>query len=148
MKPPPVRAAGAVIWRARRKAVEFLLLRNVKGHWDFPKGRAEPGESVEETRRREIREECGLTRYDVDQDFGVRLRYVVREGGRSRRKIVDIALARWRSGRIRLSREHSAARWVDLDKGRALLRFPAARRLLEGAMRRIGGPRRRIRVTA
>lgn len=142
VKSAPLVAAGAVIWRRRGKTAEFLLLRSAKGHWDFPKGRAEPGETIAETRRREIREESGLTRFEVDPLFDVRLRYVVREGGRPRRKVVHYALARWRSGRVRLSREHTAARWVALREGRALLGFPAARRLLDSAARRIGGPLR------
>ncbi|MCH9704298.1 MAG: NUDIX domain-containing protein [Chlamydiae bacterium] len=37
-----------------------LLVKHQKGHWAFPKGHAEPGESAQETARRELLEETGL----------------------------------------------------------------------------------------
>ncbi len=139
---PLVRSAGAVIWRGRRAAPEFLLLRSRKGHWDFPKGHLEPGESAEEAMRREVREESGLTRYTVDRGFDVRLRYVVRERGRAFRKVAMYALARWRAGRARISREHTALRWVSWEHGRGLLVHAGARRLLRLAAMRVAGAAR------
>ena len=38
----------------------FLLILHNKGHWGFPKGHADPGESPEQTARREFQEETGL----------------------------------------------------------------------------------------
>jgi len=40
--------------------VEFLLVLHRKGHWDFPKGYMEDGESEQETAIRETKEETGL----------------------------------------------------------------------------------------
>ena len=37
----------------------FLLIQHQAGHWAFPKGHANPGESPAETARREFAEETG-----------------------------------------------------------------------------------------
>ena len=50
---------GAVIINEKK---EFLLIRHKNGgHWDFPKGHKEAGESSKETVLREVLEETGLT---------------------------------------------------------------------------------------
>ncbi|PKK39843.1 hypothetical protein ABB02_00903 [Clostridiaceae bacterium JG1575] len=38
----------------------YLILQHRAGHWDFPKGHREPGETDEETAQREVAEETGL----------------------------------------------------------------------------------------
>ena len=41
--------------------LKFLLLHYASGHWDFPKGNVEAGETEVETVKREIFEETGIT---------------------------------------------------------------------------------------
>lgn len=59
------KSCGAVIWRCNKGIREYLLILNKKGnalgHWGFPKGHVEAGENEEQTARREIMEETGLT---------------------------------------------------------------------------------------
>jgi bis(5'-nucleosidyl)-tetraphosphatase len=43
----------------------FLLIQHQAGHWAFPKGHADPGESALETAKRELEEETGLRDYEV-----------------------------------------------------------------------------------
>lgn len=50
-------AAGGLVINERN---EILLIKR-RGIWDLPKGKAEPGESPEQTALREVEEECGLT---------------------------------------------------------------------------------------
>lgn len=51
-----IEAAGGVV---RNKNGEFLIIYR-RGKWDIPKGKAELGESVQNTALREVREETGL----------------------------------------------------------------------------------------
>lgn len=59
------KSCGGVIYRQQGEGLEYLLILNkkpgAKGHWGFPKGHIEPGETEEETALREIREETGLS---------------------------------------------------------------------------------------
>lgn len=41
----------------------YLLIQHKKGHWGFPKGHADPGETAEQTAQREFQEETGLVAY-------------------------------------------------------------------------------------
>jgi len=39
---------------------DYLVLQHGKGHWDFPKGHIMPGETEQETAKREVLEETGI----------------------------------------------------------------------------------------
>lgn len=55
------KSCGAVVYRKKKGGMEILLIRHKNGgHWAFPKGHVEKGETDEETALREIREETGL----------------------------------------------------------------------------------------
>jgi bis(5'-nucleosidyl)-tetraphosphatase len=43
----------------------FLLIQHQAGHWAFPKGHANPGESPVETARREFEEETGISDFKM-----------------------------------------------------------------------------------
>lgn len=55
------KSCGAVIFRKYHGNTELLLIKHViGGHWSFPKGHVESGETEEETAIREIKEETGI----------------------------------------------------------------------------------------
>lgn len=55
-----VYAAGAVLWRKRRKTVEVALIHRPRyDDWSLPKGKVDPGETEPVTAIREILEETG-----------------------------------------------------------------------------------------
>lgn len=74
-----VHAAGAVLWRQRRNAVEVALIHRPRyDDWSLPKGKVDPGETEPVTAVREILEETGQYAH-----LGRRLgsvRYPVRQG--------------------------------------------------------------------
>ena len=54
------KSCGAVVVRRRQGKVYTLMIRQNQGHWCFPKGHVESGETEEQTALREIWEETGL----------------------------------------------------------------------------------------
>lgn len=59
------KSCGAVIYNITDMSIKYLLIKNqkgsVKGHWGFAKGHVEACETEEETAKREILEETGLS---------------------------------------------------------------------------------------
>ncbi|MFH1332713.1 MAG: NUDIX domain-containing protein, partial [archaeon] len=51
------KSAGVIVYNNG----EFLILQYTAGHWDFPKGHIEKGETERETALRELKEETGIT---------------------------------------------------------------------------------------
>ena len=58
----------------------YLLILHQKGHWAFPKGHPEPGETDLETACREVTEETGLTAFEVIPDRSFEEVYQFRSG--------------------------------------------------------------------
>lgn len=54
------KSCGAVVVKPGEEPL-FLVIRHNSGHWAFPKGHVEGAETEEETAKREIREETGLS---------------------------------------------------------------------------------------
>jgi len=57
-------AGGIVFRRNQADQIEILLIQDAKNRWTIPKGHIEEGETAQQTAKREIGEEAGLT--DVD----------------------------------------------------------------------------------
>ena len=55
------KSCGAIVYRKFHGNIELLLIKNQNGgHWSFPKGHVEEGETEEQTAIREIMQETGI----------------------------------------------------------------------------------------
>lgn len=55
------KSCGALVVRRGERENELLLIKHNGGHWAFPKGHVEAGETEEQTAYREVQEETGLS---------------------------------------------------------------------------------------
>lgn len=131
------RACGAVVYRRRLGGVHYLLIRQHDGHWGFPKGHIDDGESERETAVREIREETGLP-VTLRDDFREMITYRLPSG---RQKWVTYFLGRARafSTPKRQQKEIAELAWLPYDEARRRVSFENARAVLDRAERRIRG---------
>ena len=69
--------AGGVVWRRNKQnAIEILLIQDAKDRWTIPKGHIEEGESAKQTAEREIQEETGLDKMEMQGFLGkINFRY-------------------------------------------------------------------------
>lgn len=127
-------SCGFVLFRQLGDKRYYLILHYKAGHWDFPKGHVEEGETEEETARRELHEETGIREAHVIPGF--RHEYIY-QFGRSERAVrekkVTFYLARTNQSHVRVSREHTGSRWVPFSRAMVMLTFPNARLMMEAA---------------
>lgn len=114
---------------------QFLLVRQTDGHWSFPKGHIEEGETPMRTARRELLEECGITEIQVDPDhsFTEKYTFIGRDGAPvSKTTILFLGFLRTPNVSIQET-EVLEYRFVTLDESRGMDLFPGTRRILDEA---------------
>ncbi|PSN40998.1 hypothetical protein C0J52_16058 [Blattella germanica] len=128
-----LRASGFVIYRLVCNKIEYLLLQTSYGrnHWTPPKGHVDPGESDIETAFRETEEESGYTKQDIRfcEDFIKTIKYDVR--GKPKTVIYLLAELVKTDTPVKLSDEHQAYEWAQLDRACALVNHET----LQGVLR-------------
>jgi 8-oxo-dGTP pyrophosphatase MutT (NUDIX family) len=125
-----VRAAGGLVWRRSPAApgdVEVAIIHRPKyDDWSFPKGKADHGETADQTALREVEEETGL-RARLGPELGT-TRYVDPKG---RDKVVHYwAMTVEEQHRRQPDDEVDEWRWVPVGEAAALLSYPRDRDLL------------------
>jgi len=132
---PQSRACGFILTRQRdTEPPEYLLLKNERdGMPGLPKGHQDPGENDLQTALRETREETGLTDLEVVPGFRSEIAYRVKKGGEQRWKTVVYFRARLRSGKVRLSSEHTDWWWEPLEETLDRLTFDTLKDVIRGS---------------
>ena len=122
------KSCGALTCRGADGKRSVLVIRHRHGgHWAFPKGHVEPGETELETAARETREETGVGVRFVD-GFRETTRY---SPARGVEKDVVYFVAEYTDGELRPQpAEVAEARFVPVAAARRMLTFDVDRRLL------------------
>jgi 8-oxo-dGTP pyrophosphatase MutT (NUDIX family) len=106
----------------------------------LPKGHPDPGESMVDAARREVREEAGVEGELVEKLGDVR--YWYQRDGRRIFKVVAFYLFRYTRGDVAdHDHEIEEARWMPLDEAVRALSFPGEREMAERALSRLSGDR-------
>lgn len=130
---PVEKSAGAVIFSRADKKIEYLLLHYQAGHWDFPKGNIEKGEKLEETVKREVKEETGIEDIKFISGFKESIKYFYKLKGRNIFKIVTFFLAETETKKVKISWEHIGYQWLSYQEAIAQLTFKNAKEILKKA---------------
>jgi len=130
---PKEKSVGAVVFRMQKGKPDFLLLHYPAGHWGIPKGHVEKGETEDQTMRREVREETGLTQISIIPGFSHGISYFFKRGSETIFKEVTIFLADARNGTVSLSEEHTEFEWLPIKEAAEKVTFKNTKEALEKA---------------
>jgi len=130
----PILQAAAVPYRRTGPRLEFCLITSIsKGHWGFPKGIIDPGETAVETALKEAEEEAGLHGCIEGEPLG---QYEYHKWDSV--LIVTTLLMRVAGEDDDWEEAHLRRRcWCQADEARAKIRNDEIRRLLDTALERI-----------
>lgn len=133
------KSSGAIIFKEVAGKRQYLLLAypgmtdKEKIYWGFPKGHVDAGESDEETARREIGEETGLSQYSFVEGFKEKENYLFKREGELVNKTSVYFLARTSQDEVKISTEHLGFEWLPLKEALKRLTFKNAKQLLQKA---------------
>jgi 8-oxo-dGTP pyrophosphatase MutT (NUDIX family) len=108
-----------VLWRPKDGGLEIVLVHRPNyGDWSLPKGKAEPGETDEQTALREVEEETGLV-----GRLGPELPGTSYRDRFGRPKVVRYWAMPVVSGQLTAQHEVDEACWLPLDVARGMLSY-------------------------
>ncbi|MEG4107813.1 NUDIX domain-containing protein [Microcoleus sp. S13_C5] len=125
----------------------FLLIQHQAGHWAFPKGHANPGESAAETARREFLEETGISDFEMLDEPSFTEHYSFVKDGEPIEKTVTYFLGFVNSMEVVLQEEEvQNSAWLSFEEAVKRITFDANRLMfgevkayLDGRKLRVGG---------
>ena len=125
------KSCGAVVYRKSHGNTEILLIKHINsGHWSFPKGHMESGETELETAHREIKEETGVE-VIIDPTFRETVNYSPKK---DTLKVVVYFLARAKSFILEPQESEIAQiKWVDISHSGAVLTYDNDRAIVAKA---------------
>jgi|ERR1700733_5334222 len=120
---------GIIPLKKMNKQWSLLLVRHYAGHWAFPKGHPEPGETPVQTAERELFEETGLSISQFFAFLPLEERYQFKLEGKHIIKSVQYFLAEV-TGKVKLqSREISGSMWIKVDDAEKYATFQESQNL-------------------
>lgn len=122
-----VRGAGGILLREARRGLHEVALvhRPARRDWSLPKGKVDPGESLEDCALREVLEEtgyeCRLVSFVGFTEYRDR---------RDRPKVVGYWVMEVLAGEFAVSHEVDDLQWLELDVAAPILTYERDRELL------------------
>ena len=127
-------AYGVIVFYVENSSVYYLILKQIQGHWSFPKGHAEDGESGLETAKRELQEETGISNIElISGEVQVKDEYVI-DKKRPVHKVVEFFIGEAESKDIIMQDgEIFDHKWVTAEEGENVFTYESSKRLLKSA---------------
>lgn len=126
-------SAGVIVFKLVDGERHYLLLHYPDGHWGFPKGKIELGESKQQAAERELFEETGLHATLID-DFERYYSYIFTDtDGILARKVVHFFLGKVPDNEVKISHEHQDFIWLPFENAVRKVTYDNAKRMLNMA---------------
>jgi 8-oxo-dGTP pyrophosphatase MutT (NUDIX family) len=129
-------SAGGIVYRLREHTPEVVLVgRDADGSWGLPKGTPEATETIEETARREVREETGLDVRILRKVGAIEYWFTrAEQGKRFHKRVHHFLMAPVGGSMEQHDHEYDQVRWVPADEAEHLLTYQNEVEILRRAM--------------
>lgn len=125
-------SAGIITFIKNDQEILYLILHYLSGHWDFPKGKLENGETLIQAAHRELEEETGLSA-QIIPDFEKKLSYSFKERGQPITKTVTYFIGQASQETVSLSGEHIGYLWLTYNEAIKKITYKNAEEILKDA---------------
>lgn len=125
---------GIVPLRFFRKKWQILLVHHHSGHWAFPKGGAEGGESPQQTAERELQEETGLKIQKILSADPVTEHYMFTFKDQLISKTVQYFIALVKGKVVIQELEIKESQWLSLSEAMERISFKEGKRICQEAI--------------
>lgn len=140
---PQEKSAGAIIFRKENNETYYLLLKYRSGHWEFPRGHIEAGESEEQAARREVREETSIKDLKIVPGFKEYTKFLFKKTYNLKPeekkkapwvfKLITFYVAQTIEKEVRLSEENTAFLWLPYEQALKKLTYKPAKEVFKKA---------------
>ena len=124
------KSCGAIVFTESSENYKFLIIQHNAGHYGFPKGHVEAGETEEQTALREIYEETGL-QVSLIEGFRVEDHYVVKQN--VPKTVVYFLAQAVTTEVVYIFPEIKSHRWATLEEALDLLSYNGPKMFLRQA---------------
>lgn len=109
----------------------FLLIQHQAGHWGFPKGHANEGETPVQSACRELVEETGISDYSLVEGVSFSERYIATKKGKTFDKTVTYFLAFVESQTVKVQPEEiQNYTWTDFETAISTITYDPSKQVL------------------
>lgn len=130
------KSAGVIIFYMSNKEEPLFLLLEYETYWGFVRGNIEKDESLDETVKREAKEEANLSDIKIIEGFKETQQWFYKLKGALRRKFAIYLLAEIteeEARKVRVSFEHKSFRFAKINEALSLMRIENEKKMLETA---------------
>ena len=124
------KSCGAVVYKKEHDNLYYLIIKQSKGHVAFPKGHVEPGETNEQTAKREVLEETGIE-IELMPSFSRRSEYTI-QGKIEKSVIIYLAKTTQIDYKMQVE-EIEECGWFTFDDAMRTLNYENDKRILTQA---------------
>ncbi len=110
----------------------FLLIQHNAGHWAFPKGHSEKGESELETAKREFEEETGIKNYNIIDNVSFTESYIYNKKQKPVNKTVKYFLCIVNDPSVKIQQgEIRSYKWAGFNKAFDTITFNECKKIIK-----------------
>lgn len=126
-------SAGVIVFSEKSGRRKYLVLHYPSGHFDFPKGHLETGETELQAAIRELTEETGISQVNILNGYEHYIHYGFYKKEGYINKKVTFFLGEVPNEEVQISHEHQGYLWLEYDQALAKITFENAKSLLKSA---------------